>query len=785
MMPRFRAPFYLLAEATLVSGILAVSSVCPISLPARAAENKVAVSQTSSAASELANQVAAAYGGMAKIKEMMSKGTRSHGKVSTWSTISSATNQFECEIISKGYKVRTEMLIFGQLHIMAYDGKHGWSQSGDWVAASSESTVQHFANELEHGLNALENLDNPTWKLESLASAYVDGKNLEVLKLYSPDGKWTKFYINPVTRLVERTEFMGFDNEQGIETVQAIDYSAYKNVAGFPTPFKIEQYSLGKKSSETILDAVSIDDSIGDVQFEMPAESKISRLEHAPVTIPFEYVGNQILISARINSGIEQKFVLDTGASQTVIDKPLAQSIGPQTVSTFSVTAGSKAVPLGYLNVGKIQIGDLIMENIPALVADLSSFRATLGQRPAGLIGTSVLKRFAVTIDYRDRKIILTDPAQLRVPENAIVVPTSPAFGSTLLVVSGSIDGKHALNFLVDTAAGFNNLSSTLSKKIDVGPVLPVGQVFGLEGQKMNIGSVKFKSLQVGGLKIANPVFAIQLQQSAEKPSGLFTAGKMGIIGNPIWSSTRLTIDYRNDRLLIEVPSDRLAVGRLQSHIDEEDKLYLRNKNMDEAAAAYEKILKEAQASKLKAPEALAISRLASLFAEKFNAQKESRWLDMAVREYDRAAKVAAESRNKLVEGQILAQWAMLYLNSPRSKSDLDAAQKLLNRALLKAPSEGSIYAGLASCMLKTGKTQVATQFVDNALLLDPSNWQALWLKHRLCEEAGKTKDLALVVAQLQRYYPELPQVKDAAAKLPSLKHSPSKAVGGVGKGRR
>jgi predicted aspartyl protease len=759
MMPRFKARsrFVLLLSTALL--LLAPS------VPILADELKVATTQSAASATELANQVAAAYGGMAKIKEMMEKGTRSHGKVHTWSTISAASNQFECEIISRGYKVRTEMLIFGQLHIMAYDGKKGWSQTGDWVSASSESTVQRFANELEHGLNALEHLDNPNYKLETLPDTFVDGKNLDVLKLTSPDGKWTKFFVDPITRLVMRTEFMGHDNEQGIETVQSIDYSHYKNVAGFPTPFKIVQYSLGKKSSETNLSAVTIDDSIKDALFEMPRESKISRLEHGPITIPFEYVGNQILISARVNGGAEQKFVVDTGASQTVIDKTVAQSIGPQTMSTFTVTAGSKAVPLGYLSIQKVQIGDLTMENIPALVADLASFKATLGHRPAGLIGTSVLKRFAVTIDYRDRKIVLTDPLKLQVPEGAIIVPTSPAFGSTLLVVNGTIDGQHPMNFLVDTAAGFNNLPHEMAKKLNVGAVLPVGQVFGLEGQKMSIGSVQFKSLEVGGFKLQNPVFAIQLQQAPEKPSGLFTAGKMGIIGNPIWSSARVTIDYRNDRLLIEVPASRPALDRLLAQIDQVDRLYLRTKSMDEAAAAYEKVLKEAQNSGLKAAEALAIARLANLYSDKFNEKKEAKWFDLASREYERAGKIAAESRNKQVEGEILAQWAMLYLNSPRSKNDLDGAQKLLNRALAKAPSEGSIYAGLANAMLKTGKAQMATQFVDNALLLDPSNWQALWLKYKLCEEAGKQKDVGLVLAQLERYYRDLPQVKEAMAK--------------------
>ncbi|MBX9720473.1 MAG: aspartyl protease family protein, partial [Candidatus Obscuribacterales bacterium] len=359
----------------------------------------------------------------------------------------------------------------------------------------------------------------------------------------------------------------------------------------------------------------------------------------------------------------------------------------------------------------------------------------------------------------------------VQIPPGAIVVPTSPIFGSTALVVDGLLDNKQAVNFLVDTGAGFNNLPYSLAKSLNAGTVLPVGQICGLDGLRTLIGSIKLKSLKLGSFNVNDPVFALQPDKSSKTSAGLFSANSLGILGNPVWSKTRLTIDYRNERLIIEIPPDRQALDNYLSQVDEIDKAYLRNKNIDEAARNYEKLMLDAQKNKVKAVEALCIARLASLYGERFALLKESKWLDLASKEYERAGKLAAESRNKTIEGQILSQWAMLYLNAPRNNTDLISAQNLLKKALTRSPSDASIYAALGSAMLKTEKTsdvparQMGISLIDRALLLDPSNWQALWAKYKLLESEKKTKDMALLVAQMTRYYPDYPQVKELLSK--------------------
>lgn len=728
------------------------------------ASDKVASASTLDSASDLAKQLAAAYGGMAKIKEMLNRGSRSHGSINSFAGLSSASNSFECEFLSKGNKLRIQMQLLGQDKIEVYDGKSGWTSVGGWVSRANKKTAERIAEELKHGLNALANLDDPGFRLETLPDKQVNGKLCQVLKLSSPDGNWTLLYLDKVSKMVLRSEFMGFDSEQGVSALKATNYYDYRPIMGFPTPFRLIEFVADKKTQEAQLDAVSIDDDITDELFQMPEESRYSRLSSGPITLPFEFSGGEILVSARVNNQQEAKFILDTGASQTVIDKSLAQSLGPTTIRTFSVTAGNRAMPLSYATLNKLQLGDLSIDNVATLITDLSSLGATIGQKPAGLIGANVLKRFLLTIDFQDKKITLSDPLNVSVPDKAIVVPSSPVFASTALVVRGNLDGEE-LNFLVDTGASFNNLPYGLARKFQKDAV-PVGQLEGLDGNKTTIGAIKFKSLQLEEFVLKNPVFAIQPERANGGGSGLFSAKDIGILGNPVWSKCKLTIDYRNDRLLVEPKVDSQTFDSYLQELDEVQQGYLRKQNIDQAASAYEKIMNKAKAAGQNDIQALALARLSGLYADRFQSTKESHWLDIAAREYERAAKLAVESRNRNVEGQILAQWAMLYLNAPRSSTDLSSAQTLLSKAMSRCSNDASICASLGSAMLKTGKSPLGVKFIDTALLIDPANWQALWEKVKILGSEKKAAELKLVAAQLARYYPDFPQVKELQAKL-------------------
>ena len=92
-------------------------------------------------------------------------------------------------------------------------------------------------------------------------------------------------------------------------------------------------------------------------------------------------------------------FLIDTGASPSVLDSQLAQKLHLlQSSASIAVIGGS--VQAGTAIAPNLALGPIIKENIPVLVEDLSFFQKALPVRIDGVIGLDVLGPSAFVIDY-------------------------------------------------------------------------------------------------------------------------------------------------------------------------------------------------------------------------------------------------------------------------------------------------------------------------------------------------------------------------------------------------
>lgn len=695
-----------------------------------------------------------AYGGIEALRRHRELPLRSHLTIETSSQISSASNKYDCELVEQGNRLRAEMSMLDVPLVLAYDGTASWTKYGDWVSPAAPSASEQIAEELQHGLRVLADLGSPSVKVEMLPAQLVHDRLCDRFIVTASDGRTDIFAADPQTHLILRDDYTAVDHELGTKTNQTIEYSDYRPAASSLEPFHLVQYSGGRKRSETIVQSMTVDQSIDDGLFRMPPESSIPGLAQTPIVIPFEYSGNQIVIKARINNGDEQHFIIDSGASQTVIDEATAAALGPHPASTFSITAGSKAMPLGYTKIPSLSLGDLTLHDIPAFIKDLSD----LNEHPAGLIGANVLRRFLVTIDFENNRLILADPRTAQAAGDSVIVPAVSVFGGTALVVKAKVDERSEINCLVDTGASFNNLPQSLGKLFFSGPLNSIGVIFGLDGQRLNIASIRCRSLTLGGAAVSNPVFTVT-PDGITGQDGLFTASTIGILGNPVWSQFKTTIDYRHERLLLERQPGQDKFRHLVERLDAITQDYLRTKDVDQTIKSLDLLLADANNQKEKDAQALIISQAASCLADKFTTTREGKYLDQAGKLFERADKTANESCNRSVQGRVLAQWALMYLNSPRTMRDITLAQSLVAKALQKAPMEANIFAAFGATLVKAGKPEEAEKVLDRALVLDPANWEALWSKYRLCRDEQRRREQNFVAAQLQRYYPSYPDV--------------------------
>lgn len=723
-------------------------------------------------------QVLAAFGGAEVFKKMNDMPFKGKAQKSISAAMSGASNVLDLTVYGAGDKFRVETKVLGENVIAGYDGQTSWSQFGDWIAKDTATPTKEVRDELEHGMKVILTTTLPTTKLELLPAKPIEGKLCDAVKITPLGQAPTTIYADQQNHLVLRTEYIGVDREQGVLGLKAVDYLDFRPVSGSFLPFKTVEYLNGKKVSETTMSEVDFNFAITNDLFQMPTESEVSQVNVNPVTIPFDFIGDYIIAKVRLNNKTEEKFIVDTGASQTVLDKSVAQKLGPFTGGSYSITTGGKALDVNYMTLSSLAVGDVSMDNVTAMVYDISSLTLAPGSKIGGLLGANVLRRFLVTIDYRDKVLILANPRSVAIPKGATVLPITPVFSAAVPVVKATLDDKLSANFLLDTGAPFNNLPVSLAKSLLNAPVLPVAKASGLDGQKISMGAVRFKTLKLDNLVIADPVFAVSPQMAATSPSGLFTASALGILGNPVWRQFRTTLDYRNERLILEPNGNKQAAEQHMQRYKQITNDYLKNKNYNLAIAQYTELAQAAQQTNDTATEAQAQMQIGVCYGNAYIATHNIEYTPMATRQFQKAVDAARKSGDKQIEAKVLANWADLFLKTADSPQTLSSAQSLIAKASTLCPTESSPYAVMGILLLKVGRTDMVNTVWDQALMLDPANWTALWGKYELAKKNGDAATQALIANQLKRYYPDVPDVialqKSAPAK-PGTKPTPAK----------
>jgi len=120
--------------------------------------------------------------------------------------------------------------------------------------------------------------------------------------------------------------------------------------------------------------------------------------------VPFKiYNGYLIVFEGRVGDFDKLKFVLDTGATQSVLDRKLAAKMG-QSCHFGHVLNFDKSLNAEWVEVRDIQFGPIQASTLPMMIADLRYFQSFATQVD-GVIGLDLLRRSSFSIDYDTHNI--------------------------------------------------------------------------------------------------------------------------------------------------------------------------------------------------------------------------------------------------------------------------------------------------------------------------------------------------------------------------------------------
>ena len=215
-------------------------------------------------------------------------------------------------------------------------------------------------------------------------------------------------------------------------------------------------------------------------------------------------------------------FLLDTGASPTVLDRRLAQKLHlEESPASIAVLDGS--VQAGQATVPSLNFGPMRRENLPVLIEDLSFFQKALPVHIDAVVGLDVLGQTAFEIDYPSREIHFGP-----LPQLANSLPIQMKAG--LPIVDAELNHV-SLHLLVDTGASSLILFEPSTPR-PISPLKVSAAIGDAERKQVWLHSVRLGEAQFG----QEPAFVVQSRTDGNHDfDGLMSPAALGI--------TKLEID--------------------------------------------------------------------------------------------------------------------------------------------------------------------------------------------------------------------------------------------------
>jgi len=501
-------------------------------------------------AEQLIDRWAQALGGLEKLKQIENVYTLSvietgglSGTVEEWQTVQ---GQHKQRLDLGGvYKILT-----------VFDREKGWilDQNGKVQALAgteleSEVTAAYLGS-FSHFIMG---------RMPGRADYLGEDESHHILRLLPDGGRPVTVYLSKETGLPVKQE------HPEAERTRTVYLSDWRDVDGIKIPFRMRQTTGDPKYDVLVtIQEVRFNVPLDETAFQKPQDVApdfrfVSR--QRALGIPFELTSNHIYLQVRVNNSEPLWFILDTGASLSVIDVERAKALGLELAGKLEGRgAGERSVDVAFVKGASFSLPgvELFDQTIAAL--SLDSLEPYEGRAIDGILGYDFISRFVVEIDYAKKIINLYDAHSFKYDDNGESIPItleeSVPHVRAKIVLPGRnpIEGKFTVDIgsrgalsLAKPFTEANRLLESVPKTIQA----PFGAGVGGETKQL-IGRVK--SLQLGRFIIENSVAGF----SQDVKGALASPDYAGLIGGEILRRFKVIFDYSHQQMILE-PNAQLS----------------------------------------------------------------------------------------------------------------------------------------------------------------------------------------------------------------------------------
>ena len=439
-----------------------------------------------------------------------------------------------------------------------YDGRVAWRTDLSARSATVESEVD-AARAREEGWFLNERWarsDEDSVAIAPGSSAYGAEQSYDVLSITAPGGHARRFFVNQRTGFIDRVTYL-VDQEP-----QEDHPGRYAKLAGRMRPSEYAAPTLlptDKPIESMTVTKVTVNQPFDDAIFSPPRlKPRAIAWEHTgrAMRVPFTYGSKAVMVMVSINGAPPCEFILDTGASLSLLDQDYAYAIGLQVEGDAALEGIAESGAVRFARVGSIALAgpdsaQATLQNFRVALTDLAEGGPyMLWKKPRGILGADFLSRFVVEIDYDRHLVTLYDPATFHYAGEGAAVPFQLSGNCPIvdMAVNGSCSGK----FLVDVG---NSFYFTIHGSMVRGCHL-IGEKrrheVEVEGGGLGGGFsatlCRLDSLTLGPYTWTEPVAALALHTHG----GIGSQEISGNIGNSVLERFKCTFDYPRRTLYLE-----------------------------------------------------------------------------------------------------------------------------------------------------------------------------------------------------------------------------------------
>jgi hypothetical protein len=343
-------------------------------------------------------------------------------------------------------------------------------------------------------------------------------------------------------------------------------YGDYREIDGLLVAFytKEIQHQTGQPQ-ETVVTKYESNPDIDAALFE-PPEQRGRDYEftagQAAENIPFKFIDSHLYIPVVLN-GAERLWILDTGASVSVVDKAFADAIGLRAEGDIKGVGAGSTVDVGFATLPPFEVKGIRFGAQTVAVIDLSGIIRRLGVDVVGILGFDFLSRFVTRVDYARERVSFYDPDLFDYKGTGHVVDVHVKEG--VFEVPAVLDGSHTGTWLFDIGAGMTSLDGRYALREGYAKQPGLVRMARGAGSEYQIKVVKADSLRLGGFTVYRP----EVNFGYGGTDTVFTADKIGGLGNTLFRHFVVYVDYSRERVILEEgakfnqawPEDKSGLG--------------------------------------------------------------------------------------------------------------------------------------------------------------------------------------------------------------------------------